>query len=142
MSKNNWPEPSMMLSTGEWAKMKSFTMMPISSDCPYIECLYNPMAKTLAIIGKTKKDTFHMVPRLDENGKPSTIKHQPDETKQQRVSLESYSEYYLTEEEEIKNFIQKFAVNHEEFDYEKSLSMPTMDDATAVAPGPKLVLEK
>jgi hypothetical protein len=142
MSKNNWPEPSMMLATGEWAKMKSFTMMPINNDCPFIECLYNPMAKTLAIIGKTKKDTFHMIPRLDDNGKPSTIKNQPNETKQQRVSQESYSEYYLTDRTEVENFIKSFAVNHEEFDYKKSLDMDTMDDATAVAPGPQLILEK
>ena len=142
MSKNNWPEPSMMLSTGEWAKMKSFTMMPINNECPYIECLYNPMAKTLAIIGKTKKDTFHMIPKLDENGKPTTIKHHPDETKQQRVAQESYSEYYITDNKEIKNFIQNFAINHEEFDYEESLNMPTMDNATKIANGSKLIVEK
>jgi NurA-like 5'-3' nuclease len=83
-----------------------------------------------------------MIPRLDDNGKPSTIKNQPNETRQQRVTQESYSEYYITDKEEVKSFIQKFAVNHEEFDYEKSLNMATMEDATKVATGPKLILEK
>jgi len=143
MTKSNWPEPSMMLTTSAWAKISSFSLMPITNDCPFVECLYNPMAKTLAIIGKTKKDTFHMVPRLDDNGSPQEIKG-GTERKQQRVSQESYTEYYITEREEVENFIKKFAVNHAEFDYKKSLDMATMEDASnsPVVPGPKLILEK
>jgi len=141
MSNTNWPKPSMMLVTSSWAKISSFSLMPVNNDCPFVECLYNPMAKTLAIIGKTKKDTFHMVPRLDDNGAAQEIKG-GTERKNQRVQQESYTEYYITEREEVESFIKKFSVNHEEFDYKKSLDMATMEDATSVAPGPKLILEK
>ena len=46
------------------------------------------MAKTLAVIGKTKKDTFHMIPRLDDNGHPQRLKQggtEQEPNKKQRV---------------------------------------------------------
>ena len=96
MSKTNWPQPSMMLAHNSWAKINSFSLMPVNNECPYVECLYNPMAKTLAVIGKTKKDTFHMIPRLDADGRPEKLKNGATEQepfKKQRVSQESYTEY-------------------------------------------------
>lgn len=140
MSKTNWPEPSMMLVTSNWANIPSFSLMPINNECPYVEALYNPMAKTLAVIGKTKKETFHMVPRLDDSGHPQRLKNggTPEEpNKKQRVSQESYTEYYIVDQKEAEAFIKKFTVNHEDFDYKKTLEMDTMADPSksGILPG-------
>lgn len=121
---NQSSEKSMMLLTSNWAKEKSFNLIPISNECPYVEALYNPSAETLAVIGKTKKDTFHMIPRLDDNGHPQQLKisnNTNDPYKKQRVQQESYTEYYITDKEEIKAFIKFFAVNESEFNYLKHL---------------------
>ena len=48
--------------------------------------------------------------------------------KKQRVTLENFTEYYITQREEVEAFIKLFAINHAEFDYKKSLDMETMDD--------------
>jgi hypothetical protein len=141
MSKTNWPEPSMMLVTSNWANMPSFSLMPINKECPFVEALYNPTAKTLAVIGKTTKETFHMIPRLDDNGHPQKLKHgaTPEEPfKKQRVSQESYTEYYIIDKAEAEEFIKNFAINHIEFDYKKTLEMEMMDAASksGVLPGP------
>jgi len=142
MSQNNWPYcPNMMLTTSAWGPSESFSLVPVTKDCPYIEVLYNPAAKTLAIIGKSKKDTFHMIPRLDDNGKSQMLKG-TQEQKKQRVQQESYSEYYITERSEIETFLNNFAVNAKDFDYAKFLDMKGMEDPSAVAKGPQLILEK
>ena len=142
MSKNNWPAPSMMLVTSNWAGMKSFSLMPINEECPYVEAMYNPAAQTLAVIGKTAKDTFHMVPRLNDDGKPINAKNGTKEEpyKKQRVQQESYTEYYIVDKEEAKKFIENFAVNHEDFDYKEVLDKETMDapNASGILTGPTL----
>jgi hypothetical protein len=142
MSKTNWPEPNMMLAKSEWAKIPSFSLLPITENCPFVECLYNPMAKTLAIIGKSKKDTFHMIPRLDDNGHPQKLKigaTQEEPFKKQRVQQESYSEYYLTDKSDVETFIKNFAINHEDFDYSTALDMETMSNPDKVAKGPQII---
>jgi len=88
------------------------------------------MEKVLAIIGTKKKDVFHMVERLDENGdarprKGKVTKNEP--LQKQRVSVESYSEYYITERDEINDFIKNITVNHDNFDYKKYLDLKTME---------------
>lgn len=144
MSKETrWPAPSMMLLTSNWGGMPSFSLMPVYEDCPYVEALYNPAHKTLAIIGKTKKDTFHMIPRLDDEGHPIKAKKGTPEkpNKLQRVNQESYTEYYLIDRSEIESFIQNFCVNHAEFDYKKTLDFEPMQDPSTVAKGPQLIVD-
>lgn len=143
MSKTNWPEPSMMLTTSNWAGSASFSLIPITGECPYVEALYNPAAKTLAVIGKTKKDTFHMIPRLDDSGHPRKLKTgatAENPHQKQRVTQESYTEYYIIEKKEVENFIQNFAVNHSEFNYMSILDMKTMDtpNPAGILTGPEL----
>ena len=141
MSKTNWPEPSMMLVTSNWANMPSFSLMPINNDCPFVEAMYNPMAKTLAVIGKTKKDTFHMIPRLTDDGHPQRLKTggtEQEPNKKQRVSQESYTEYYIIEPSEAIEFIKNFTVNHKDFDYKAVLDKEMMDSpipAGGILPG-------
>lgn len=130
MSKENlWPEPSMMLVTGNWGPMKTFKLIPVTKDCPYIECIFNPAIKLLAVIGTHKKDQFHMVERLNDDGEPRKRKvpTKDEEYQKQRVTVETFSEYYVQEKDEIETFIKHFAVNAKDFDYTKFLNAPGME---------------
>lgn len=112
---------NMMLITSAFRQVKSFSLIPVTDDCPYVEAMFDPTGSILAVITKVKKDSFHMVPRLDESGQPQRLRVPNKETgktvKEQRVSVETFSEFYITDKEEIKNFIEMFAVNATSFDY-------------------------
>src|SRR5690606_26950857 len=75
----------------------------------------------LVVISKIKKEMFHMLQKLDPNGKVEFIKG-TREPKYTRVTQESYSEYYIIEKEEIKTFIEMFAINAKNFNCEKFFS--------------------
>lgn len=102
---------NMMLINSAFKNVRSFSMISVSKECPYVEALFDPSSNVLAVIAKDKKNTFHMIPKVNEKGAP-----QGD--KKQRVQIQTYSEYYLTNKEDIDNFINIFAIN-ESFDYKK-----------------------
>ena len=66
---------NMMLFTSTWKNSKTFKMVPATGDCPYVECIFDPQLKVLAVIGRNKKDQFHMVTKLDPNGDPEPRKN-------------------------------------------------------------------
>ena len=119
MSKNNVGQ-NMMLISSAFRQVKSFSLIPVTDDCPYVEAMFDPTGSILAVITKVKKDSFHMVPRLNDDGQPIRLKAPNKETgktvKEQRVSVETFSEFYITEKEEIKNFISVFAINASTFE--------------------------
>ncbi len=114
---------NMMLITSAFRQVKSFSLVPVTEDCPYVEAMFDPTGGILAVITKVSKSSFHMVPRLDDNGQPSKLKVPNKETgkvhKEQRVSIDTFSEFYITEKEEIKNFLAVFAINNDSFDYDQ-----------------------
>jgi hypothetical protein len=114
---------NMMLMTSAFRNVKSFSLFPVSNDCPYVEAMYDPTSGILAVISKNKKQSFHMLPRLSEDGQPQRLRT-PDKAtgktvKEQRVSMETFSEFYITEKDEIENFVNIFGVNAESFDYQQ-----------------------
>jgi hypothetical protein len=131
--KKSWSNPSMMLITSNWGPSKTFKLIPTVIDCPYIEAIFNPTAKVLAVIGKTNKNTFHMVERLDENGdarKRKGVVNKEEPNQKQRVSLDTYAEYYIVELDEIEDFIKRFSINSKDFDYKSHFEAQTMDPST------------
>lgn len=102
---------NMMLIHSAFKNVKSFSLISVDKNCPYIEALFDPASKVLAVITKEKKNTFHMVPKLKDDGTPMG-------NKQQRVQIQTYGEYYITNTEDIDNFISIFAIN-DNFDYKK-----------------------
>lgn len=110
----------MMLIHSTWKDGKTFKMIPVTEDCPYLECIYDSQVKVLAVVSTLSKDTFHMVPKLDANGDPEMRKSPGRDGlpyKQERRTLETYNEYYIENPEDITTFINRFAVNASEFDY-------------------------
>lgn len=112
----------MLLISGEWNGKPTFKMIPISKDCPFIECIFDPTGKILAIIGKEKKNVFQMVPKIDENGDLVMLKiprQNGKQWKEERKLVETFYEYYITGEDSIRNFIRLCCFNAGSFDYDR-----------------------
>jgi len=120
-------ERSMLLITTMWQDAETFKMIPTSTSCPYVECIFDKGKKILAVIGINKHEGFHMIPRLDESGSAIVTKTNNKVTgyKQQRVSVISNYEYYIIKEDEIRDFLVTFATNSASFDYEKFFNVET-----------------
>jgi len=121
---------SMILINSSWQGGKTFKMIPSSADCPYVECIYDPNLKVLAIVGNIKKDVFHMVAKLNDDG-DEIMRKSPGRKgvpyKQERKLLETYQEYYLEERTDIEYFIKAVAENADSFDYQMYLDMVPQD---------------
>ena len=122
---------NMMLVNSSFRGAKSFNLIPVSKDAPYIEAMFDPSSGILACIGVNSKQSFHMVPRLDDKGQPMRLKV-PNKTtgktvKEQRVSQQTYSEYYIAEKNDIDNFINIFAINADTFDYKQFTDVEIKD---------------
>lgn len=77
----------------------TFKMIPVQSDCPYNEVVYNTALQVLFVISKEKKTYLQ------------PIKNKAD------VVIERHYEYNITTPNEIISFVKRFAQNHEAFDY-------------------------
>ena len=122
---------NMMLVNSSFRGAKSFNLIPVSKDAPYIEAMFDPSSGILACIGVNSKQSFHMVPRLDDKGQPIRLKV-PNKTtgktvKEQRVSQQTYSEYYISEKNDRDNFINIFAINADTFDYKQFTDVEIKD---------------
>lgn len=116
-------EKSMLLIHAKWQGVPTFKMIPISKDCPYTECLFDPSSKIFVIVGKDKKTGLHLMPKLNEFGDPETCKTGPrpngQTVKEQRITLETWQEYYVEDREDAISIIDMFSVNAAKFDYRK-----------------------
>ena len=112
----------MMLYKSGWGTdtqfFPTFKMLPTTQDCPYNEVLFDPQSKILAIVGKEKKQAYRMLPKLNDKGKQIVVTERgmPVEV-QERKLMENFYEYYLEDLEDIKAFVNSFAVNAKTFDW-------------------------
>jgi hypothetical protein len=116
---------SMMLITSSWGEKKTFRLMPIDLNCPFTEGIYDPDGKVLVMISKDKKESFHMLAKLDEQGDPLKLKRPRANMKpfpEERKALETYQEHYISETKEIEQVISMFAVNKEDYDYKSIMA--------------------
>jgi len=116
---------SMMLITSSWGEKKTFRLMPIDLNCPFTEGIYDPDGKVLVMISKDKKESFHMLAKLDEQGDPLKLKRPRANMKpfpEERKTLETYQEHYISETKEIEQVISMFAVNKEDYDYKSIMN--------------------
>jgi len=109
---------NMMIVSQEHLGKKTFSLIPVTTDCPFVECMYLPDRKELAIISKVKKDTFHFFTKVDVQGDVVAAKKTRANGKthaEERKQIETFYEYYLTSEKDILEFIKLFALNSEGF---------------------------
>ena len=118
-------EKSMMLITSNWGPYKSFKAIPLNADCPFMEEIFDPSSKILAVISKHSKQSYHMLPKLDDNGDPMKLKLAKRENgkdfREERRLIETYAEYYVSERSEIETFLNGFCLNADSYDYIKYL---------------------
>jgi len=118
-------EKSMMLITSNWGPYKSFKAIPLNADCPFMEAIFDPSSKILAVISKQSKQSYHMLPKLDDNGDPMKLKLGKRENgkdfREERRLIETYAEYYVSERSEIETFLNGFCLNADSYDYIKYL---------------------
>ena len=112
---------NMMLVNSAFRNAKSFTMIPVSNDSPYVEAMFDPSSGILAVISKVMKQSYHMVPKLDDTGQPERLKTPNPQTgkthKEERRLVDTFSEFYLNDKQDIETFIHMFAVNADTFNY-------------------------
>lgn len=123
---------SMLLVSSTWANEPTFKMIPINVACPFNEAIYDPSSRALALVGKEKKQTLHMLPKLTDTGDVQRLKMQKRENgkefAEQRVTLDTFYEYFIEDKSEIESFIKSFASNADAYDYQsivdKSFAAP------------------
>ena len=116
---------TMTLISSEWNGHNTFRLIPVSNDAPYVECIYDVTSGLFVIIGKVTKTTLHMLPKLDDNGDPmGTVALRPNgrNVKEERVSSETFQEYYLDNKLDIKDLVNYLGINAKEFDFEPILN--------------------
>jgi hypothetical protein len=128
---------SMVIITSTWGKSKTFKLIPTEINCPYNECIFDPEAKVLALIGKEKKQSMHMLPKLNEFGDLQTLKigKRPNgkDYAEERKTIDTFYEYYIEDINEVEDFIRAFCINADSFDYKKYLeSVSTKTDGPTI----------
>ena len=58
MSKVKTYGENMMITSSNWGPYKTFKLMPITEDCPFVEAIYDPSSKILAVISKVVKSSY------------------------------------------------------------------------------------
>lgn len=112
----------MMIVSSLWNDTKSFRLIPITNDCPYVECIFDVNLQVLVVISKNKKQSYHMLPKLDDNGdgiKTRSKRSNGKDFKEERRLVDSFQEYYIIDPANIITFIDKFAENSNNFDYKQ-----------------------
>lgn len=115
---------SMLIVKSTWNEKDTFKLLPITSECPYVECLYDPESSIFVVISKIKKTSLHMLPKLDDNGDPQRLRNKTATgrmVKEERKTIETFQEYYIEDIESIDSIIKYLAVNPE-YDYKKFLN--------------------
>lgn len=115
---------NMLLVKSSWNEGETFRMLPISADCPYVECIFDPSQKVFVVISKIVKTTLHMLPKLDDNGDPAPLKTKRLNgrmVKEERKQIETFQEYYVEDMTAIEDIINLFAVNSDKFEYKSYL---------------------
>ena len=124
----NTNQKSMMLVVQEHAGHPTFSLIRTKEDCPFVECIYVPDTKQLAIISSIQKDTFHLFPRLDDNGDTVPVKTKRPagkNYKEERKAIKTFYEYTLANEKDIIAFVEKFAENADTFPFKNVMNPET-----------------
>ena len=127
-------EKQMTIVTTVWnspVHPKTFRLIPLPGDRTkliYSEIVYDPDHKTLAMITTMSKPAYHMVARLNDDGDTIAAKHRQNKKtyKEQRVELDTYVEFYISEKDEILKMINLLADNADTFDFAQYMTDRTV----------------
>ena len=110
---------SMMIVQATWNETQTFRLIPILEECPYVECILDPATKVFVIISKIRKQSLHMLPKLNELGDPIPCKQRANGRtfKEERNKIEVFQEFYVEDRLAIEDLLHTFATNAKTFDY-------------------------
>jgi hypothetical protein len=118
---------SMRIITSSWGPAKTFKMIPTTKECPYNECIFDVNTKVLAIISKESKESFHMMPKLNDVGDIQRLKIGKKENgkdyAEERRALVTFYEYYIEDKAEIIDFVMSVGENAESFDFQQYINL-------------------
>ena len=127
-------DKSMMLVTGSWGNTKTFKLIPVSPKCPYNEAIFDRDSKVLALIGKEKKQSFHMMPKLTDLGDVQTLKigkrSNGKDYAEERKALETYYEYYIENPEEVIDVVNVLSINADKFDFQQYMETEAKQESS------------
>ena len=122
----------MLLINTVWQMKKTFKMMPISKECPFVECIYDPESQMLAVVLDKIKDSYHMLPKLDDNGDQVPVKGRArangEKFKTERRLVQTYGEVYIADIKDQEQIIELFALNSDVFDYKPMITPIPKED--------------
>lgn len=123
-------ENSMMLIHTTWSDHKTFRLIPITKEAPFIECIFDRSSKVLVVISKDTKTALHMLPTLDEAGAPVQISKGANagKMKQERRQLEVFMEYYVENIKDVELLISSLCINPS-FDWKEYLEDLPKEDS-------------
>jgi hypothetical protein len=122
---------SMILVQSSWQENQTFRLVPVTNECPYVECILDPTTKVFVVISKITKTSLHMIPRLDDNGDPMQVKGlRPNgrNVKEERKTVDTFQEYYVEDKTAMEEIIKLVAINAKTFDYKKFLNESPKED--------------
>ena len=94
---------NMKLITTYWGEHKTFKLMPLTEECPYLEGIYDPNTDMLVVITSKMKQNLQMVPKIDDSGnivKATKAKVNGKPYKEKQILMHVPQEFYITEREE------------------------------------------
>jgi hypothetical protein len=116
---------NMLLIKSSWNDGETFKLLPVSQDCPYVECIFDPATKVFVVISKVSKTSLHMLPKLDDNGDPAPLKTKRANgrmVKEERKTIDTFQEYYVEDKDAMIDVINLLAINKDTFDYNKFIN--------------------
>jgi hypothetical protein len=116
---------NMLLIKSSWNDGETFKLLPVSQDCPYVECIFDPATKVFVVISKVSKTSLHMLPKLDDNGDPAPLKTKRANgrmVKEERKTIDTFQEYYIEDKDAMIDVINLLAINKDTFDYNKFIN--------------------
>lgn len=125
---NKMTENTMILVKSTWNDKQTFRTVPITENCPYVECIWDPEQKVFVVISKVTKTALHMLPKMDENGDPVFLKmgvKRPNgrQFKEERKSIETFQEYYVEDLDAIRYMLETMCINGGKFDYQSFMNV-------------------
>lgn len=122
---NNSIGGNMLIVKSSWNDGETFRLLPLTNDCPYVECIWDPSTKVFVIISRVTKTTLHMLPKLDDNGDPAPLKAKRANgrlVKEERKTIETFQEFYVEDLDAVSTMVDLFAVNADKFDYKSYMT--------------------
>lgn len=127
---------SMILVQSTWQDSQTFRLIPVTLECPYVECILDPATKVFVVITKINKTSLHMIPRLDDNGDPIYVKGaRPNgrTVREERKTIDTFQEFYIEDKKAMEDIINLMAINAKTFKYKKFLEeTPTEVTVTGI----------